>query len=61
MLEGHGGACEERGTEKREDLLGKENQNGRESVPAVAHAGVLPWGRWGEDGDRGVDQDGEEP
>lgn len=49
VLEGHGRACGERGTEKQEDL-GKEIQNDRESVPAVAHAGVLPWGRWGEGG-----------
>lgn len=43
------------------DLLGREIRDGSESAPAMAHTGVLLWGRWGEDGDSGVDQDGEEP
>ena len=60
VLEGHGRACGERGTEKQEDL-GKEIQNDRESVPAVAHGGSCLGEDGGKEGDSSVDQDGEEP
>lgn len=39
--------------ERQEALLRKEPPGGGESAPATAHAGVPPWGRWGQRGGPG--------